>query len=208
MISTRTAGCLLAVFFLLHGVIPLTAKTLTFDEEKCHVDVPDDWKEQGSTENKVSAINADQTKSFTLRTVNVGAELRLDDASFIKGFENSVTGNGFTITARLHVSLAGIDAYALDASRTMPAGPVDTRMMVTVANNYAYCVNISKVNGMAADDPELAAIVSSFGFTGTPELPASQSDQLSFRLGELVGGVLLPVLVVIVLFKWIRRKRS
>ena len=198
MPSSPRLVCLLAALLLLPAALPLAAKTFTYPPEKCHCDVPDDWTEKDSPGNKLSAINADETKSFTLRTVEVGPDLTLDNAAFIKGFEESIVKNGFTITNRSHAPLGGIDAYVVDCTQSMPAGPVTTRIMTTIANGYAYGINVAKLKGNPMDDSELAAAVNSFGFIGTPELPHPGDDQAG-RYGYLVGiviGVTVPLLII------------
>jgi len=210
MTPFRLAGCLLAPLLILGGSLPLAARTFSLDEEKCHVDLPDGWSEQKVEGNKISVINADQTKSFMMRTVQTGTAVTLDNASFIKGFENSIVTNGATITDRQRLPLAGVDAYVVDTTQSVPAGTVYNRLAVTLANGYAYALITSKLNAKPSDDDELNAIVKSFAFVGEPELHKAVDpvDNLSYRLGEFVGGVIFPLLAIAVFFKWLRRKKG
>jgi len=208
MIPLRQVGCLLAAWLMFNGSLPLAAKTFSFDEEKCHIDVPDGWSEQKVEGNKLSVINADQTKSFTMRIAQTGLNLTLDNEAFIKGFEGSMIANGVTITDRQHVPLAGLDAYVVDSTQPVPAGTIYNRMMVTLANGYAYGLNTSKLNAKPSEDDELNGIIKSFAFVGEPQI--HRSEEPAERIGYYMG-VFIAILAVICIFKWIRRlgrKRS
>ena len=85
-------------------------------------------------DNKVSVVNADQTKSFVLRTVPTPQTITLDNAGFINGFEKAMVANGVTITNRQHFPLAGVDAYVVDSTQVAPAGTVYNRAVITLAN--------------------------------------------------------------------------
>jgi hypothetical protein len=205
MIPCRLVGRFLAVLLIFNGSLPLTAKTFSFDEEKCHVEVPDGWLEQNVEGNKVSVVNADRTKSFTMRIAQTGENITLDDAAFIKGFESSMIANGVTIADRQHVPLAGIDAYAVDSTQPVPSGTVYNRMMVTLANGYAYGLNTSKLNAKPSEDDELNAIIKSFAFIGEPQIHEKKDpmDKIGYYIGMFVG-----VLAVISIFKWILRPKQ
>jgi len=190
------------------GNLPTCAKTVTFDAEKCHVDVPDDWTQQNLPGNQLAIVNPDQTKSFILRIVAVGPNLGIDNASFASGVEKSMTANGATITGRTTGTLAGLDARIWDATTQAPAGAVYDRMTVVMANGNAYALNIQRLGGRPSQDDQLNSIVSSFGFIGAPrpQEPKDPMDKVGFYIGVFVG-----VLAVISIFKWIRnlsRRRS
>jgi hypothetical protein len=199
MHAYRQVGFLLVLLFVA-GLNPLTAKTLTFDEQKCQCTVPDDWTEMKVPGNQASFINSDRTKSFILRIAPVPKNIALDNASFIKGFEGSMTNNGATITDRQHLPLGGIDAYVVDSTTPVPAGTANNRMSVTLANGFAYGFDISKVNAKPSDDDELNAITKSFAFIGTPEVHHAEDpmDKVGFYTGIFIG-----VLAVVSIIKWL-----
>ena len=208
MILNRRIGIFLAAFLILDGDAALTAKTLTFDVEKCHIDVPDDWTEQHVEGNKISVLNADQTKSFILRIVACGDDILVDDAGFLTGVEKSMVAQGVTITDRQPATLVGQPARTIDATQQAPAGTVYNRMTVVMANGNAYALLVSKLGTPPWQDDQLNGIVNSFGFTGAPE-PHHQGATQQDKIAELVGevfGALIAVLAMISIGKWIRNR--
>jgi hypothetical protein len=197
----KHASVLLATLLTLNASLPLHAKTLTFDQEKCHLDVPDNWTEQKVEGNQAAFVNADQTKSFTMRIGPCPETITVDNPSFLNGVESSMTARGVSITDRQSVQVAGLDAHAIDATQTAPAGMVYNRMTLVLANGLAYGLYTSKVGAKPWEDDELAAIIKSFGFFGEPQIHkrADPMDKIGYYLG-----VFIAFLAVISIFKWIR----
>ncbi len=201
-------GFLLGALLAFTGLISLPAKTLTFDQEKCHVDVPEPWTEQSVPGNIASWVSADQTKSFVLRIVQTGLDITVDDPAFLGGVEKSMLAQGVTITNRQPATLAGLAGREIDNTQTAPQGAVYNRMTIVMANGNAYALLVSKLGSPPEQDDELNGIVNSFGFIGTPELHHAgvpSENRLSVLVGQVVG-FFVALLAVVSLFKWIRRR--
>jgi hypothetical protein len=202
-VNLSVAGkSLLFVLLIAASQLTLAAKAVTYDAEKCRFDIPDSWTEKNIPDDKAAYLNPDQTKSFTMRITQIPTSLTLDSSDFINGLEKSIVAGGATITDRQHLPLGGIDAYVVDSTQTASAGTVYNRMMVTIANGYAYGFNISKLNAKPSDDDELKALTASFGFLGTPDLPKKEdpAEKLGFYVGVFIG-----ILGAIATLKWILR---
>lgn len=174
MTSHRSTGYLITLLVILSGLLPLAARTFSFDQEKCHIEIPDGWSEQKIEGNQISAVSPNQTKTFILRIGKIGPQLTLNDPSFIKAYEGSMTANGLTITDRQHIPLAGVDAYVVDSNQTVPAGTIFNRMILAVLNGYAYGLNSSKLNAKPSEDIELNGIIKSFAFGTEPVAPRNE----------------------------------
>jgi hypothetical protein len=210
MATVRQFQLLLAAFLVLFGLLPLAAKTLTFDQEKCHVDVPDDWTDKGIQGDKASLVNADQTKSFIFRIVATGDDILVDNPSFLDGVEKSMVAEGVTITDRQPGTLAGVAARTIDATQQAPAGTVYNRMTMVMANGNAYALYVSKVGSPPWQDDQLNGIVNSFAFIGAPQLHhqgATREDKIANLVGQAIGAF-IAFLAIICIFKWIRNRRS
>jgi hypothetical protein len=210
MTLNRRIAFFLAAFLMLTTSSLLPAKTLTFETEKCHVDVPDDWTEQHVEGNKLAVVNADQTKSFVLRIVAAGDDILVDNAAFLAGVEKSMVAQGVTITNRQPATLVGQPARTIDATQPAPAGTVYNRMTMVMADGNAYALYVSKLGAPAWQDDQLNGIVNSFGFIGTPE-PHHQGQTQQEKISELVGqivGVFIAVLAMVSIGKWIRNRRK
>jgi hypothetical protein len=209
MILGCRIGLLLPIAMILNGGLPLPAKTLTFDPEKCHIDVPDDWKDQNTAGNKVSVVNSDQTKSVVMRIAACGDDILVDDPGFLGGVEKAMIAQGAAITDRQPGTLAGLAARTIDATQQAPAGIVYSRMTLVMANGNAYGIVTSKVGSPPWQDDQLNGILNSFGFIGTPELH-HQGETREDKIAELVGqivGAFIALLAVFSIMKWLRRRR-
>jgi hypothetical protein len=196
---------LLGSFLLLiMGVVsPLSAKTISFDAEKCHIDTPDDWTQRDVPGDKFVAGNFDNTKAVALRIASVGSDIGIDNAGFADGVEKTVTGNGATITASSKGTFAGLESRVWETTATAPAGTVYSQMTVVMANGNAYALVIQKLGGKPDQDDQLEGIAKSFAFIGTPE-PQRPTDSLSEKAGEIIG-VFLAIVAAFATIRWIAR---
>jgi hypothetical protein len=83
-------GLLLFAFSIPLALLPLCARTLTFDEEKCRIDVPDTWTEKAVPESRASYFNADKTKFVAVRIVQVGQKTTFDNPAFLQSYEDQI----------------------------------------------------------------------------------------------------------------------
>jgi hypothetical protein len=209
MITHRQVIIVFTAFLLMGGFAPLAAKTLTFDQQKCHIDVPDDWTENPTAGNAATYVNADQTKSIVLRIVATGTDLTFEDPTFLEGAKKSMVANGATLTGQQTITFCGLDARTIDTTQNAPAGKVFGRMTIVFADGNAYALYVAKLAGNPWEDDQLNGIVSSFGFIGAPVIHhqgLSRSDLISQLVGEVVG-FFVALLAIICIIKWIRKKR-
>ena len=203
----RLARLILLAQLIFFGSLTVSGKTLTFDQEQVHVDVPDAWTEKSVAGIKVYLINPDHTKAFGLQIVATPRDFTIDSPSPLDRDKKGATGNGRTVIDQKRGTLAGVEARILDFSESAPSDVSYARETIVIANGYAYALTANKINSPPWQDDELNTIVSSFGFTGIPELHHQGRTDKS-GIGYLVAavGVGVMFLAILVFFTWMRRR--
>jgi hypothetical protein len=192
---------------LLLAVAPAApAKTLSFPEQKCQVDIPDDWMVAPKEGTLVLAVNPDHTKLFDLR-VNSSASSAAWNRSQRAEFEAGISSQGFDVSSREAIRLHGVPFYRVEAGRTVDQGNLRTDAFAGVANNRIYCIDLIQLNGSPGKDAELQSLLGSFDFIGKPEfsIPAGTGDDgaeesIDYKIGFYCG--LLALICIPLALAW------
>jgi hypothetical protein len=166
--------CFRQVFLVLIGVTTtiqsLSARPLTFGDQKSQLSIPDDWVVQpmssGGSGYAASATKPDKTESLSIFVVSTDSSGPLsDDSQYVKGLLKSCSDHNANVIGHESRQLKGIDFYVISVAQKLNSIELDSQIWLTVANSHIYQIAFYEKNGDPAKNADYALIIKSFSLT-------------------------------------------
>ena len=205
---TKTVLTWTLALFLAAGARGATNEEQALTTENCALTAPAGWSARDLKRVPgVVAAFGDAAGQRTLLVLVQGRGQPGEAASdtFVTGFDIGMEkSGGGQKTSGKFVQLAGLRAYERHGTATLQGQRVTTLVLAVPTGDGTYLLEALMTNGEASDDPQIRQAVDSFHFLRPPGLPhGSPGDvafQTGFRVGELLGWMILGGLVGLVVW--------
>jgi hypothetical protein len=152
-------------------------------------------------------INGDKTSIFMLMIDDRHKPAGPMDDAFIAGLNRGIeaSGGGKMVSGRF-IEIAGLQAYERLGTVSAKGREASTIIYAIPANGRFYSVQAICFSGEASTNPDILKALGSFRFLSAPVPPPQYSPEntLAYRIGQLMGIVLMIIFLFGVVF-WILR---
>ena len=174
--------------------------------ENCAITLPEGWtRASGAPSSRATGIvlrKPDETAILALAYIKDGAPNEpLTENAMARIDAGMESRGGGKRTAGRIVEVAGIKAYEREGTVMAGGREASTYALIVPADNDFYSVTLVRLDGNAADDPDLRAAVASLRFLTPPAAPVAGVSNIrfdAFRAGKFLGPILLSVVMFIV----------
>ncbi len=177
MIRTRLLSLLIPVAAALMAAMP--SDRLTFEAERCAVTLPATWERNpegevttGETRTILNARSADGV-ALVVIVSDLQAMSSLRKPGMLDNLRSKAAAAGKTIDANRYISVGGVDAMEIATQKE----EAKSRVVMIVANKRMYMLSFGSVGVDLVKNAEVSAIIESFAFIGTPEVPPAPDGQ-------------------------------
>jgi hypothetical protein len=178
----------------------LAAKPVDIPEEKLHIDIPADWTTSPAAGMLLRAVDSQNRSSIVLLSIPNDTQASVETPDFVKGFKEGMSkkivddGGSVGFTQEGPLSIHGVPFYGVQGVFKPATGNATYfHSYVTAANGKAYIFELLSLDSNM--DSQFNDIANSIVFQGTPVVPDPNqgSDEMSRKLGEVAGLLLLTI---------------
>ncbi len=180
--------------------VAVSAAPVSFPEHNFSIETPAGWTAINDIPKPMLAAyqNADGSKKMLLLVQKLaGAQRALTNSQFLDGMKKGMARQGMVLDSEQPGTIQGLPSITVTGH--LPTGITLTAHVVG-AGDKMYVMQAVLAPGIAAaTDSEVQSVVQSFKFlTPVPALAeSSDSDAVAFRVGFIIGVVLVLTIVVV-----------
>src|SRR5215469_10108239 len=178
-----------------------------FPNNNCGITFPAGWHVQSNFPSRPGVVAAyiDTTRNRAIILVidNIRPSGPIDDR-FIAGYDQHLEKiDGDKHWGGNYIEVGGIKSYERFGAIDSHGQHISTVNLLVPGENAYYDVLAMRYNGDASDDPEIQQIIGSFRFLH-PFVPAYDPNSIAFRIGRLIGHLIVILFVVAIVVLAVR----